>query len=568
MSLNADFPLIKKTRKIFEKSKFNFVTERVHFWIEGDDEEITEADVCIIHENQMYLVECKSGKIKGRNDELRRKKDLISAIKSKSIQKVVNDSTPKLLLNRLDEIDDVYLCYYLGDDSVYKNNKASLEKKNILVWNNDAVTYFDIVSESLESLTRKEIIYREFEIKDKNSKSQSIPAIKFKQGNLILHLFTLDVETLLKIAYVSRRGSKRDESYQRIINSDRLDSITRFITESKNLIMTNPIILAFDSDVYGKVKYNNPGEMDFKSIACSAWIIDGQHRIFAFRDIDLGSKRYKKYNIKIPIVALEKSNAEIQSETFVNINYYQKKIESLLIYDLAADFKYPRNELVWPSLLTMKLNENGTLSGLIKTKELEKREKDERKKPLQSTNFVRTILDELLGYNSKSDEYDGPLYTLSKFSKNSKVSTKQNKNAFNIHLSILQSYFDAVMSFTEKLGKDWRDIAEKRGFLTSSAIKAFLLVLVTILRVERKKTIDFKEILKPLATTDFTVGQYATYRAGYPAINGYTKDLLKKISSHSSKKYEYISISQIRKKLEKEKTSQVKSKKSKAKRKQ
>lgn len=312
--------------------------------------------------------------------------------------------------------------------------------------------------------------------------------------------------------------------------------------------MTNPIILAFDPDIYGKVKYNKPGEMNFSNTACSAWIIDGQHRIFAFKDIDLGSQRYKKYNIKIPVVALEKSNPEIQSETFVNINYYQKKIESLLIYDLAAHFKYPRNELVWPSLLTMALNENGVLKGLIKTKELEKKKREERKKPLQSTNFVRTILDELLGYNSNTDEYDGPLYLLCKFSKNSKVSTKHNKKALEVHTSMLQSYFDAVMSFTNKPKKDWRDVAEERGFLTSSAIKAFLLVFATILRTENKRKINFKEILKPIEKTNFTVGKYAEYRAGYPAINGYTKDLLKKINSQSRKDYEYIPIGQRRKK--------------------
>lgn len=548
MTSGEDLPLIRKIRKIFENSRFDFVTERVHFWIDGDDEEITEVDVCAIQENHMYLIECKSGNLKSRNNELRRKKDLISAIKSKSVVKINNDSTPKLLLSKLDEIDHVHLCYYLGDDSTYKNNKTTLESRDILVWNNDAVDYFETVSQTLGSLTRKEIIYREFNVTDEDSRTQGIPAIKFNQGDLILHLFTLDAETLLKIAYVSRRGSKRDESYQRIINSDRLDSITRFITESKNLIMANPVILAFDPDVYGKVKYSNTGEMVFTNIACSAWVIDGQHRIFAFRDIDLGSRRYKKYNIRIPIVALEKSNPEIQSETFVNINYYQKKIESLLIYDLAANFKYPRNELVWPSLLTMNLNEHGILKELIKTKELEKKKPNERKKPLQSTNFVRTILDELLGYDSKSDNYDGPLYSLCKFSKNSRVTTTQNKKAFEIHSSLLQSYFDAVMSFTKKTGKDWRDIAEERGFLTSSAIKAFLQILVAILRTEKKKKkIDFKEILKPLEKIDFTKGDFATYRAGYPAISGYTKDLLKEINVHTGKKYEYVPISKIRK---------------------
>ena len=109
------------------------------------------------------------------------------------------------------------------------------------------------------------------------------------------------------------------------------------------------------------------------------------------------------------------------------------------------------------------------------------------------------------------------------------------------------------MSFTKETDKDWRDIAEARGFLTSSAIKAFLQVFASILRTENKRSIKFKEILQPLDAIDFTQGTYADYRAGYPAINGYTKDLLQEINTHTGKNYQYTPIGQIRKKLEKEK---------------
>ncbi len=542
MVAGTDLPLIKKIRKVFEKSKFDFVSERIHFWVNDDEEELTEVDVCAILGTKMFLFECKSGKLKDRNTELRKKKDLISAIKSKSIKKLKNDSSPKLTRNQLEDIDDVYLGYFLGDDSVYKNHKPTLNSKNILVWNNDAVKYFEKVSETLGILTQNEIIYREFNVVDEDFETKAIPAIKFKQGDLTMHLFTLEASQLLKIAYVSRRGTKRDESYQRIINPHRLKSFYNFITDSKHLIMANPVILAFDPDTYGRITYNDKGKMNFSNFVCSAWVIDGQHRIFAFKDIDLNSKRFKKFNIKIPVVALEKSDSEIQSETFVNINYYQKKIESLLIYDLAASFKYPKNELVWPSLLTMNLNENGILKGLIKTKELES------KKPLQTTNFVRTILEELLGFNPNMDDYDGPLYNLCNFNKNTKVTTPENKKAFKIHSRMLQKYLDSVMSFTKKPNKKWTDVAKERGFLTSSAIQAFLLVFTTILRAEQKQNIDFKKLLKPLEKTNFNNQKYAVYRQGYPAIQGYTKELLKDINSHTGKNYHYAPIGQLRKK--------------------
>ena len=548
-----DLKLIKKIRKIFEKCDFPFVSERIHFWTE-EDEELTEIDTCAILENKMFIIECKSGKLSNKNAELIRKNELIRAIKSKSIKKIKNNSKEKLTLEHLDDIDEIHLGYYLGDDSVYKSNVAAFKKRKILVWDNSAVKYFEKVSETLGNLTQNEILYREFLIKDEDSDSKPIPAIKFKQGTVTLHLFTLPASKLLKIAYVSRRGSSRDESYQRIINPNRLKALTNFITDSQNLLITNPIIIAFDQKIYGNVTYDDEKKMIFKNIACSAWVIDGQHRIFAFKDIDLNSKKHKKFNIEIPVVALEKTDALLQSETFLNINYYQKKIDSLLIYDLAANFKYPRNALVWPSLLTIKLNESGILKGLIKVKELE------GKKSLQTTNFVRTILEELLGYNSNTDNYDGPLYNLVNFNKNTKIDSAKNQSSFNTHLDILQKYFSEVMSLTKKPGKNWKDEANARGFLTSSSIQAFMLVLSTILRVENKKNIDFETILKPLKKIDFTSGTFAEYRAGYPAIQGYTRDLLKKINSETGKNYHYISINQIRKKIEKEKKDKIKNK--------
>ena len=538
---NDDLKLIKKVIKIFEKSKFSFVAGQIKFWTDDDDDdELTEIDTCAIFKNKMFVIECKSKKIKHKSVELRRKNTLMDAIKSNKITKIENKIGKKMTIKCLKLIDEVYFGYYLGDDTVYKNNVSYLKSKNILVWDNNAVKYFEKISETLGNLTRTEIMYREFLMED-NPESKYIPAIKFQQGSLLLHSFVLPASTLLKIAYVSRRGTSRDESYQRIINPQRFKSLTNFIKDSKNLLIVNPIIIAFDQKIYGDVTYNATQKLNFKNIACSAWIIDGQHRIFAFKDIDLNSNKYKKLDIDIPVVALEGSDILLQSETFLNINYYQKKIDSLLIYDLAASFKYPKNGLVWPSMLTFHLSKNGVLKGLIKTKEFGER------KPLRTTNFVRTILDELLGYDPATDQYDGPLYDLANFNKNTKVDSKKNKDAFLIHSNMLQKYFSEVMSLTKKPNSDWRVEAHRRGFLTSSSIQAFMLVLATILRAERKKNINFKTILHPLKNVNFTHKKYTKYRAGYPAIQGYTKNLIELINDHTGKKYKYNSISQIRK---------------------
>ena len=129
MAQSDDIKLIKKVKKIFENSKFSFVAERITFWTDDDDEALTEIDVYAIFKNKMFIFECKSNKIDSKKTELQRKFGLMEAIKNQEIKKIENHIGKKMTLDHLKHIDEIYLGYYLGNDTVYKNNISSLKSK-------------------------------------------------------------------------------------------------------------------------------------------------------------------------------------------------------------------------------------------------------------------------------------------------------------------------------------------------------------------------------------------------------------------------------------------------------
>lgn len=530
----CDLALKNRVKKIFENTKFDLVKTSVKFYISEDkNNEDFEIDICAFFEDKLFCVECKSETLNHTKNLFKQIEHNLRQIKEKNIEKAIsqNKQIPKKFL---DNVDEIYYGFALGNQATYNAQKNNIATNSMMVWDDQAVRYFERTSKTLKDLTKFEL-FREFNVKNQSKSTIQEPALKFRQGKTQMFVLSMNPKDLLNIAYVSRRGTGRDESYQRIINQNRLELLTNFIGKSSNLLMPNPIIIAFDKNEEKKIKFepeDGVNQLKIPNKYCIAWIIDGQHRVYSFKDVDFENKKYKEDNFRIPVVAFKNLDVIDQSEAFLNINYYQKKVDSLLIYNLAASFKYPKNELVWASLLTTKLNDAGPLKGLIQVSEIED------KKPLSIVTFVNAIQTELLGYEHSTDEFDGVLYQIAKFNKNKKVDTGTNKIAFTQHLKILQNFFAAIRKILEDVHKDkWIESAKERGFFTSSTVNALFYVLEAILRKDRNP--KFGNLLKPLQKINFVKDkEFEEYTRGYSAYLGIAKEIIKQINKHSTTKFE------------------------------
>lgn len=302
-----------------------------------------------------------------------------------------------------------------------------------------------------------------------------------------------------------------------------MQRISKFLSEKK-VILPNAIILSFDNDVNLNFKDN---KLSFPIKYCSAWIIDGQHRTFGFKDT-----KYKDWSMdvnnefKLPVIVFKDMPGKIQSKIFIDINYNQKKIDPTLLCDLATVIKDLKNELTWPSLLAAELNKNSELKDFIKISELD----DTR--PIKLSSFVQYgLLETLLGLNKKTNVYSGPLMNYAKFNPDEEFDSEINKTAFNKQVELLKRYLSAVKKNTKPAA--WKkDFSKKSKYalLKPTGLNALFLVLDKIMQKYPAVDFDLEKYLSPLKNINFGRKHVASKGGGWRGFRGLANEIIKKIN--------------------------------------
>ncbi len=202
-------------------------------------------------------------------------------------------------------------------------------------------------------------ILGELEVSPRDISVHRTPAFKVDLSSSHTgYLFFSEPQKLLEIAYVARRETGRENYYQRMVTASRLKSIGEFT--NRGGIFPNNIILAFETKPQFRPykalndvmpKWLECGDLQFPKSYRSAWIIDGQHRLYAFGG-DQPASRLQK----LPVFAFEPMEESKQASFFIEINKEQKPVSPDLIWDLEADLRpeSPRGRIA----LTVKhLNE-------------------------------------------------------------------------------------------------------------------------------------------------------------------------------------------------------------------
>jgi DGQHR domain len=172
-----------------------------------------------------------------------------------------------------------------------------------------------------------------------------IPAIRGKLGGKKFYSFVTTPRHLLKISYVNHRSLNDPEgapTYQRLVTKSRLKNIGEFIKKG-GYFPTN-ILINFTRNIrFDKIANDENSEIVFGMLYLpekyrSAWIIDGQHRLYGFSPID---DKYLDQNIVV--LAFEKMRTEEEANLFVTINHEQKSVPKHLLDDLEGELKWGSN---------------------------------------------------------------------------------------------------------------------------------------------------------------------------------------------------------------------------------
>lgn len=172
----------------------------------------------------------------------------------------------------------------------------------------------------------------------------NVPAVKGQFGPNKFYSFAISPKHLLKIAFVNHQALNHPGSrpaYQRMINRNRIKVIGEFIKQG-GFFPTNILLnfthesrfeqLVRQDDDQGALKF---GWLYLPNTYKSAWIIDGQHRLYGFSNLE---DKYLE-NSTLFVLAFEKLDARTEAELFITINHEQKSVPKSLLVSLQADLK-------------------------------------------------------------------------------------------------------------------------------------------------------------------------------------------------------------------------------------
>jgi DGQHR domain-containing protein len=233
------------------------------------------------------------------------------------------------------------------DLKLKSTERDALDAANIAILDEHDVDYYEKLTSHLGPAAQYQLLADLLPGKTIPALAIRVPAVKTKIGGVSAYTFAINPEYLLKISYVSHRskGKASDvNTYQRMVSKGRLATIKKYISED-GVFPTN-IVLNIDKNRlnFERVKQTNSktdeqdsgtlGWLDIKPAYKSAWIIDGQHRLYAYSGHD------KATHSHLSVLAFEGLSASKQAQLFIDINAKQKSVKQSLLQELYAELHW------------------------------------------------------------------------------------------------------------------------------------------------------------------------------------------------------------------------------------
>jgi DNA sulfur modification protein DndB len=184
---------------------------------------------------------------------------------------------------------------FVTENIIWSNpDKQRALGENIRVITERELRYYAQIADHLGKAARYQFL-AEF-LKDQpipQLGQKSVPAIKGKLGGKPFYCFVTTPRHLLKISFVNHRSLQDPEgapTYQRLVVRSRLRDIGEYIAGGgyfpNNLIINFTRAVRFDKISHDDSSGVTFGHLHLPDRYRSAWIIDGQHRLYGFSHIN------------------------------------------------------------------------------------------------------------------------------------------------------------------------------------------------------------------------------------------------------------------------------------------
>lgn len=288
-----------------------------------------QIDVFALDDETVILVECKStDKVRTSNFkvELEAYSGKLGGIKTE-INKIYPDRK-------------IAFIWATNNYDIGEQDAARIKEFGFSLFTEKTISYFENLAEHLGTSAKYQLLGYLFPNKDIKNLNAIVPAIQGSMGGHKYYSFMIKPDDLLKLSYVLHRNNANNEmmpTYQRLIKKERLAQIRSFINNKG--YFPNSIILNINEDmVFDLASQKNSSYSDAKIGLLhlpkkyrSAYIIDGQHRLYGYSDTDYASKH------TIPIIAFVNLDQGEQVKMFMDINENQKSVPKILRNTLIKD---------------------------------------------------------------------------------------------------------------------------------------------------------------------------------------------------------------------------------------
>ncbi|MFV9644987.1 MAG: DGQHR domain-containing protein [Desulfobacterales bacterium] len=294
-----------------------------------------QIDVFAADSEVVILVECKSAETKKRTSFSMEIAE-IGSIKEPISNTIKNHFYPKK--------PKIAWIFATNNYIVSKSDELRLDENDLLYFSQDDIKYYEDLVDLLGSVARYQLFGSILKNQSILGLNYSTPAIKGNVGGFTTYSFSVEPEVLLKIGFVLHRtdaSMQAFDSYQRMVKKPRIKEIEKYINGGG--FFPNSVIINFNSRrplKFDEVKtcehcsQSDLGILHLPNQYHSAFIIDGQHRLYGY-----GNTECKSQNT-IPVVAFEKLPEEEQTRTFVDINNKQKSVSKSLLMTLMGEFNW------------------------------------------------------------------------------------------------------------------------------------------------------------------------------------------------------------------------------------
>lgn len=236
----------------------------------------------------------------------------------------------------------IALAMFTSQIGLSDNDRKRAQEAKVVLFDEKDLNYYEDLVQHLGPAARYQFLADLLPGKTIPGLTLRVPAIRTKMGGFYCYTFSVTPSYLLKIGFVSHRakGKASDvDTYQRMIKKSRLRKIREYI-EDDGIFPTNIVINFEKKPTFHQIEQDaeqqsgKMGWLELRPSYKSAWIIDGQHRLFAYS----GSPQAE--TARLAVLALERIPPSKQAELFIDINAQQKSVKQSLLQELYAELHW------------------------------------------------------------------------------------------------------------------------------------------------------------------------------------------------------------------------------------